>query len=65
MINQNNLESQRLIDICFSLVSCALDHADYWKNKPIEEKMTWVSNQLRDCGFDTIPSGMSWGVLKK
>jgi hypothetical protein len=29
-----------------------------------EEFAEWVAKQLRDCGFDTRPSGCSWGVLK-
>jgi hypothetical protein len=64
MQNKNNSKEQKLIDICFSLVACAIDYSDYWEGKSIEEKMLWVSNQLKICGFETIPAGSSWGILK-
>lgn len=60
----NTSNKQELVDICFSLVSTALDHADYWKDKPIEDRMSWVAKQLKECGFDTFKCGASWGTLR-
>lgn len=54
---------QKLVDISFQLVYTALENAEHFKSKTQEERMEWVAKQLRDCGFYTIPSGASWGVL--
>ena len=59
-------KNQKLIDICFQLVMTRHDpefrtHFDSLSREQVAE---WVSTQLRDCGFDTAPCGMSWGVLK-
>ena len=34
------------------------------RNMTREEYGAWIAEQLRLCGFDTFPCGMSWGVLK-
>lgn len=54
-------EEQKLIDIMFQV---ALVSAEYKHNKSKEEIAAWVAKQLRECGFDTVPRGASWGVLK-
>lgn len=54
---------QKLIDIAFSLVLTATN-GNWMKNKSNLEKAEWVAGQLRQCGFDTVPMGASWGVLK-
>lgn len=59
--------AQKLINICFSCVLYATDERCF-KVKYAESdeiKAEWVARQLRGCGFDTEPMGMSWGVLKK
>jgi hypothetical protein len=53
-------EIQRLIDICFSLVAMANDKGT--KKLPLNEAMFWVSDQLKQCGFPTIPCGSCWGT---
>lgn len=55
-------KEQRLVDIMFELVMIATNDKKFCK-RPRGERMAWVANQLRDCGFDTAPIGMSWGVL--
>lgn len=54
---------QKLIDIMFEVASVT---ASSWPNAKYnrEAHMEWVAEQLRQCGFDTIPCGASWGVLK-
>jgi hypothetical protein len=52
---------QELIDIMFQV---ALMCAERMHDKSREEVAEWVAAQLRDCGFDTVPCGASWGVLK-
>lgn len=51
---------QRLIDICFQLVDLAHQTA----HMTGEQRMAWAANQLRLCGFPTVPVGSSWGVLE-
>ena len=66
-------KEQKLIDICFQLVLTATsqhpDISDEFKAKmqgsDNEYKANWVAEQLRACGYDTIPCGASWGVLDK
>jgi len=57
---------QKLIDLTFQLVLTITSepHIDTFKNKSNEEKAEWVADQLRKCGFDTYPCGMSWGKLR-
>lgn len=57
---------QKLVDLCFSLV---LNYRTYQDNrlmkaKTQEEVAEWVAYNLRECGFFTIPMGMSWGILQ-
>jgi len=60
-------KEQKLIDICFSLcISQLIDMKKYpeiWKNKSIPEVAEWITDQLKQCGFETFPIGSSWGVL--
>ena len=61
---------QKLIDIVFSIAQTSyLMNRDYeevksYYSKERDEHMECVAKQLKDCGFPTIPIGMSWGVLK-
>ena len=59
--------AQELIDICFQCVLVATDDKCYKiKNAKNDEiKAEWVARQLRSCGFNTEPMGMSWGVLQR
>lgn len=54
---------QRLIDLTFEFVLALHMRADYI-SKPREELTAWVTEKLRESGFDTQPCGASWGVLK-
>lgn len=56
----------KLVDICFQCVLVATDDSlPKIKNaKSNKIKAEWVAEQLRNCGFDTEPMGMCWGVLK-
>ena len=56
-------EKQSLVNLCFSLVLTALDQKDYFDGLDTSQKAEWVANQLRECGFPTLPAGSSWGVL--
>lgn len=57
-------QNQKLVDICFELVS-SLSYNPIWiSTVSHEDTMVWVAKQLRECGFDTRPVGLSWGVLK-
>jgi hypothetical protein len=56
-------KQQALIDICFELVSVSLNSV-FLQKLDRESRMEWVAQQLRDSGFDTVPCGASWGVLK-
>ena len=41
-------------------------HNDSWfQNKNNEEICKWIRDQLKQCGFETVPLGSSWGVLKE
>jgi len=57
-------DAQKLIDICFECVLVATDTKYTLYKQSNEKKAEWVADQLRACGFDTMPMGMSWGVLK-
>lgn len=60
---------QELIDIMFQVAQFsaiyhgAKSESEYFERR--DEHMEWVAKQLRGCGFDTVPMGASWGVLKK
>lgn len=63
---------QKLIDIMFEIAQFSYqwdrsntDEIANYYNEGREKHMEWVAEQLRSCGFDTQPVGMSWGVLKK
>lgn len=56
-------KEQRLVDIMFEMVLRATDDEVFCK-KSRDDRMKWVADKLRGCGFDTIPMGMSWGVLR-
>lgn len=56
---------QKLVDISFELVSTALSNPKFFEGKTQEERMAWVADQLKKCGFPTTPAGLSWGVLDK
>jgi len=54
---------QQLIDICFEVAMRAYACPRQFTNGGALAK--WIADQLRKSGFDTVPVGMSWGVLKR
>lgn len=55
---------QKLVNLCFSIARAAMSpEAAKLRECSTEEQMAWVAEQLRSCGFDTRPIGMSWGIL--
>jgi hypothetical protein len=67
IVSQKLLQSQqqKLIDLMFELAIKAREWTtefDYIGSK--KQTAHWVADILRECGFDTAPCGMSWGVLK-
>jgi hypothetical protein len=55
---------QQLIDISFQIAETMFQHRRHFVTFTVDQRMEWVANQLRSCGFDTEPHGASWGVLK-
>jgi hypothetical protein len=71
MVYSEVKSEQKLIDIMFEIAQASYmmdrEHAavkEYYNEKR-DEHMKWVADQLRTCGFETIPAGSSWGVLKR
>ena len=62
--NKCQSEKQKLIDICFACSIAINNHAAVNGPQTNRQVAEWVALQLRDCGFETKPLGMSWGVLK-
>lgn len=60
----NKKEQQELINILFQIASATKIEPSIKKMK-YPQYMEWVAEQLRKCGYDTAPCGMSWGILKK
>ena len=54
---------QKLVDSCYQIADTVRRHPDYFGEMSTEEVAAWVSKQLDDCGFKTIPIGASWGML--
>lgn len=52
---------QKLVDMCFEFAIMA---KSYMKGKTNEQVAAWVAHNLKECGFPTVPMGMSWGVLE-
>ncbi len=56
---------QELVDIVFQVgLVTKQNYNGYFDTLNREQYMEWVAKQLRDCGFDTVPRGLSWGELK-
>ena len=55
---------QKLIDIMFQ-IGLMIHNNSYFKNKTNEEVCAWIRSQLEQCGFETMPLGSSWGILKE
>jgi hypothetical protein len=62
---------QKLVDLCFSIALMLSTPGNDRSGEPYdmtvmttERKAEWIAHQLRECGFDTEPMGISWGVLK-
>ena len=54
---------QKLVDIMFEVAQ--VSRTASVRNLSHEEHMAWVAKQLKGCGFETAPMGLSWGVLVK
>tara|TARA_R110000851_G_scaffold209517_2_gene361947 strand:- start:7436 stop:7621 length:186 start_codon:yes stop_codon:yes gene_type:complete len=58
-------KTQKLIDIVFEVALTMKENNDWVQNATNGEIVEWVSKQLSSCGYNTIPMGASWGILKK
>ena len=58
---QPTKSEQKLVDIAIQL---AIMCQQRMKNATIEEVALYCTDQLNKCGYETIPIGMSWAVLK-
>jgi hypothetical protein len=56
---QASPREQKLVDILFAVALRVAEHPGQTK----EEICAYAAEQLRQCGFPTVPVGMSWGVL--
>lgn len=54
---------QSLIDLMFEMCQISAYHFGKLEKYDREKHMDWVAHHLRVAGFDTVPMGMSWGVL--
>jgi DNA-directed RNA polymerase subunit N (RpoN/RPB10) len=59
-ISDMNKAKQDLITLCFSIGIMISDPKHEFHKKTVEERAEWIAKQLRDCGYDTKPVGMSW-----
>ncbi len=57
-------KEQQLIDIMFEVALTINNNIDWFQNKSDEDVCAWVRRQLNLCGFDVVPIGSSWGVLR-
>ncbi len=58
----NRKREQNLVDIIFEVGMKA--HAREFGDASREAVAGWIAAQLKQCGFDTRPMGLSWGVLR-
>jgi hypothetical protein len=56
-------DKRKLVDILFQCVITTHMEKKSFKNKTVEEMAEWTARQLRECGFETVPLGSSWGHL--
>lgn len=54
---------QKLIDLMFEMCQVSAYHFGKLEKYDREKHMEWVAYHLREAGFDTVPMGMSWGIL--
>lgn len=57
--------TQKLIDIAFEIALTMKKNRDWVEKSTDEDILKWVSKQLLDCGYQTVPLGASYGILKK
>jgi hypothetical protein len=57
--------TQKLIDIAFEIALTMKQNIEWVEKSSDEEIAQWVSKQLSQCGYQTIPLGASYGILKK
>lgn len=59
-------KEQKLIDLMFEVALTVRDRCVASIGAPTREEVTvWVSDWLRQSGFEMRPSGSAWGVLDK
>lgn len=63
IVKKYDKEHQKLVDLCFQ-VGMMMHGEKQLQSKSRDDAAEWIGQQLRDCGFDTSPCGLSWGVLK-
>lgn len=59
-MSKEKSSEQQLIDIMFEI---AITSAQLMHGRTNQEIAEWVSLNLKECGFPTLPIGSSWGVL--
>ncbi len=58
----NRKREQKLVDIIFEIGMKG--RAQEFRDLSREALANWIADQLKQCGFDTRPIGLSWGVLR-
>lgn len=60
-------DRQKIIDMCFALVmKISEPHwVEHFANMDVMQKAEWVRHNLKACGLEVEPMGMSHGVLKE
>lgn len=59
----DRLREQKLIDIMFEIAMTLHGNPPWAKNMDRDQLAQWIRHQLDQCGFTTIPMGISWAVL--
>ena len=62
-IDTMRTNEQKLVDICFEIALTMKHNSAFFEKQTTDETADWVANQLKQCGFPTIPCGSSWGIL--
>ena len=63
MTQKLHQDKQKLVDICFQ-IGLVIKDSKALQERSNEYVAAWIAQQLKECGFETRPCGMSWGVLE-
>jgi len=63
MVEKTN--EQKLTDLCFLLFFVATSSCKHFQKLNKLQQRKWVAAQLKNRGFNTVPTKNSWGVLTK